>query len=64
MPDIVEQDDPEIALEIAVDRFPHRLVAAEAMREHHGPLARTGQLDVVAAQDGAWVDGHYARVTD
>ena len=53
--DMIEQDRPETAFERRRHVAPHVLVAAEAMREHHGPFAMSRDVDVVtcASRHGA-----------
>jgi hypothetical protein len=64
VPDIVEQNNFEIVRQVACDRLPHRLIAAEAMGEHHAPLARACQGDVMSAQYSIPCSTHHNKLTD
>jgi hypothetical protein len=45
---MVEQDCPEVTFEGGRDKPPHILIAAEAMSEHHIPVADTPNMQVIA----------------
>ena len=48
--DMIEKNDAEIRFEGASYRIPHVLIAAEAVREHHGARARARDVHVIAAE--------------
>src|SRR5215217_5677252 len=48
--DMIEKNDAEVRFEGASHRGPHVLIAAEAVREHHGARARARDVHVIAAE--------------
>ena len=49
--DVIEQHREMVGLESRRDEAPHVLVAAEAMRENHGPMAGSGRYDMIAGNN-------------
>ena len=45
---MIEQDGPESIFEGRLHEPPHVLIAAEAVGKHHGPLARSANMDIIS----------------
>lgn len=50
-PDLIVEHELPFVGERRCDQAPHVLIAPEAVREHHRPVAATADMDVVALQD-------------
>jgi len=49
--DVVEKHNLEVIFELGRHETPHVLIAAEAVRENHSPVAASTHVDIVSCQD-------------